>query len=215
MTPKFSLARNSRAHFVQTQRETHEAWSRLIRKSAIAGAIMHELAARVGEQNAVVISHGALAKLVDCHRNSVIKAIRLLEEGCWLRVARIGERGTTCAYVINAEVAWTQPRDNLKFSLFTATVIVDAAEQPEDMNRHGPLRPLPRIGERQIPTGPGEPPPSQPFLDGMEPDLPATAEESYDPETGEMIDIEDMIRMTGRQLRAVDDVDGLDGEETV
>lgn len=170
---------------------------------------MHELAARVGEQNAVVISHGALAKLVDCHRNSVIKAIRLLEEGRWLQVGRIGERGTTCAYIINAEVAWTQPRDNLKFSLFTATVIMDAAEQPEAINRHGPLRTLPRIGERQLPSGPGEPPPSQPFLDGMEPDLPAM--ESYDPETGEVVevmelaDIADIVKLTGDRLRVRDD----------
>ena len=28
-------------------------------------------------------------------------------------------------------------------------------------------------GERQLPTGPGEDPPSQPAIDGMEPDLPS------------------------------------------
>lgn len=208
MTEMNLPARKARAIFVQTQRETHEAWSRLIRKSSIAGAIMHELAARVGENNAVVISHGALAKLVDCHRNSVIKAIKLLEEGRWLQVARIGERGTTCAYIINAEVAWTQPRENLKLSLFSATVIVDSEEQPKPIDRHGRLRALPRVGEHQIPAGAGEPPPSQPFLNGMEPALPALP--PHDPETGEIVDhvdqqdVEHILKLAGQHLRSDD-----------
>lgn len=204
MTEKVLLTpRQSRAHFVQTQRETHEAWSRLIRKSPIAGAIMHELAARVGDRNAVVISHGALAKLVACHRNSVIKAVKLLEEGRWLQIGRIGERGTTNAYILNDTVAWTQSRDNLQFSLFSATVILDAAEQVEGgIDRHGPLRSLPKIGERQIPTGEGLPPPSEPALPGMEPDLPATS--SYDPETGEIYETDDLIQRITTSLRVSD-----------
>ena len=40
------------------------------------------------------------------------------------------------------------------------------------------LRRLPRLypGEEQLPGGPGLPPVSQPFLDGMEPSLPALNE---------------------------------------
>ncbi len=204
MTEKILLTpRQSRTHFVQTQRETHEAWSKLIRKSAIAGSIMHELAARVGDHNAVVISNGALAKLVGCHRNSVIKAIKLLEEGRWLQIGRIGERGTTNAYILNDTVAWTKSRDNLKFSLFSATVIIDALEQVQGgIDRHGPLRRLPRIGEEQMPTGEGLPPPSEPALPGMDTALPATG--SYDPETGEIYETNDLIQRLTTSLRVSD-----------
>lgn len=43
------------------------------------------------------------------------------------------------------------------------------------VNLQTPLRKLPRIGEFQLPSGDGLPPPSQPFLDGFEPEIPATA----------------------------------------
>ena len=42
-------------------------------------------------------------------------------------------------------------------------------------------------GERQLPTGDGEDPPSQPALPDMEPDLPAIHSETIDPETGEIL----------------------------
>jgi hypothetical protein len=42
------------------------------------------------------------------------------------------------------------------------------------LDQQPPLRRLPKLGERQLPAGPGLPPPSQPFFDGLEPDLPAT-----------------------------------------
>src|SRR5260364_176921 len=42
--------------------------------------------------------------------------------------------------------------------------------------QHDDLRRIPSLypGERQLPTGDGEEPPSQPCIEGMEPDLPAT-----------------------------------------
>ena len=51
---------------------------------------------------------------------------------------------------------------------------------------HGELRRIPSLypGELQLPSGPGQEPPSQPNLDGMEPDLP-----HIDQETGEIRDI--------------------------
>jgi hypothetical protein len=55
-------------------------------------------------------------------------------------------------------------------------VVVSEEEQPDraEIGTQLPLRRLPRLfpGERQLPTGPGEDPPSQPSIDGLEPDLP-------------------------------------------
>jgi len=174
------------SNWVQTERSAHEAWANLITKSPSAARLMHILTARVGENNAVVISQKTLAKLLGCHVNTVANAIKILEAGNWVETRRIGDRGTVNAYVLNDRVAWTQPRDNLRYSLFSATVIVSDDEQPDrdELGSQQPLRRLPKAGELQNPSGAGLPPPSQPSLPSLEPDLPAA---------GNQTDIEDFL----------------------
>jgi hypothetical protein len=60
-------------------------------------------------------------------------------------------------------------------SLFHAAVIADVEDQDVVTMDVTPLRQIPSMlsGERQLPTGEGLPPPSQPFLEGLEPDLPS------------------------------------------
>jgi DNA-binding transcriptional MocR family regulator len=173
--------------WVQTERAAHEAWSKLIAASPLAARIMHVLASKVGDNNAVVISQGTLAKLLGAHRRSVTRAIALLESDRWIEVRQIGDRGTVNAYVLNDRVIWHGPRDGLRYSLFSAAVVVSSEEQPdnEDLGAQPPLRRLPTLypGERQLPTGDGLPPPTQPSFPGLEPDLPARR---HDPETGEV-----------------------------
>lgn len=166
----------SKGHWVQTERKAHEAWADLIRKSPLAAQVMHVLTARVGENNAVVISQKNLARLVKGSERGVRNALQLLCDDNWIEIRQIGGRGTVNAHVINDRVAWSGKRDGIRYSLFSANVILSDDEQPdaEDLGRQAPLRRLPMIGENQLPSGPGLPPPSQPFLDDLEPDLPAT-----------------------------------------
>lgn len=163
--------------WVQTERKTHEQWAALMRRSPRAAELMHLLVARVGPHNAVVASQKTLAKLMQRHVNTVAAAIKDLHAGNWIEVRQVGDRGTVNAYVINDRVAWTGPRDGLRYSLFSAAVVVSEDEQPDraELGFQTPLKQLPRMfpGERQLPSGPGEDPPSQPSLDGLEPDLPA------------------------------------------
>ncbi len=167
--------KQSNGNWVQTEREAHEAWARLISKSPKAAQLMHILTARIGEHNAVVISQPTLAKLMNCHLNTVAKSAKLLASENWIEIRRIGGSGTTNAYVVNDRVAWTGKRDGIRYSLFSANVIVSEEEQPdrEEIGKQKPLRRLPRVGEGQLPNGDGLPPPSQPFLEGMEPALPS------------------------------------------
>ena len=151
-------------------------------KSPRASALLHLLVARIGQNNAVVASQTVLAKLMGCNRRTIVRAIQDLAEGKWIEVRQIGDRGTVNAYVINDRVAWHGPREGLRYSLFSATVIVAEEEQPdrELLGQQEPLVKIPRLfpGERQLPNGPGLEPPSQPFLNGMEPDLPNAQEET-------------------------------------
>lgn len=178
-------SKTSPSQWVQTERAAHEAFAALITRSPLAAKLMHLLVARVGENNAVVISQGLMAELAGASRQGVQKALRILEHERWLEIRQIGERATVNAYVLNDRVVWHGPRDGLRYSLFSATVITSSAEQPDrtELDRNNELRPLRRLptiypGEQQLPSGPGLPPPSQPSLDGMEPDLPAVDRES-------------------------------------
>lgn len=178
--------RGPRGNWVQTERAAHEAWASLITKAPKAAAVMHLLTARVRDNNAVVISHKTLARLLGVKSVTTIKtALAVLEADRWIEVRQIGQNGTVNAYVINDRVAWSGARDGIRYSLFSATVIAASDEQPdvEDLGHQEPLRRLPSLfrDEGQLPLGPGLPPPSQPFFDGMEPDLPATGQEESDP----------------------------------
>ena len=170
--------RKHRGQWVQTERAAHEAWALLTRKSALAAQIMHLLVARVGEHNAVVISQGALANLTGASRRGVQKALKVLTDDRWIELRQIGERGTINAHVINDRVAWSGKRDGIRYSLFSAVVVLSEDEQPDrnQLGKQEPLRKVPSLyrGEQQLPSGDGLPPPSEPSLPGMEPDLPAS-----------------------------------------
>lgn len=167
-----------RGHWVQTERAAHEAWAALIRKSPLAAQVMHILTSQVGDHNAVVVSQKALAALVEGSERGVRDALTILKNDNWIEMRQIGGRGTVNAYVINDRVAWNGKRDGIRYSLFSARVILSEEEQPDqsEIGQQAPLRRLPNMfrDEQQLPNGNGLPPPSQPFFDGLEPELPAT-----------------------------------------
>lgn len=171
--------KRSKGHWVQTERAAHEAWAALIRKSPLAAQVMHILTSQVGDHNAVVISQKSLAALVSGSERGVRDALSVLKTDNWIEVRQIGGRGTVNAYVINDRVAWNGKRDGIRYSLFSARVVLSEEEQPdrEGIDNLAPLRRLPSLyrDEQQLPAGDGLPPPSQPFFESMEPDLPATA----------------------------------------
>lgn len=165
--------------WVQTERAAHEAWAALMRESPAAAMLMHLLVARVGPHNAVVVSQKTLGELMGKSRDTVKRALATLKDRNWIEARQIGQSGTVNAYIVNDRVAWSGKRDGIRYSLFSAAVIVSDEEQPDrdQLGRQEPLRKVPSLfqGERQLPTGDGLPPPSEPSLPGMEPDLPATA----------------------------------------
>jgi DNA-binding transcriptional MocR family regulator len=143
-----------------------------------AGALLHLLAARVGQDNAVAASHATLASMMGCSTSTVKRALDALKAGNWLEVRQLGSTSSVNAYVMNDRVVWHGARDGLRYSTFRANVLVSEAEQPDrdSLGNQEPLVRLPYVGERQMPVGQGLAPPSEPALPGMEPDLPATPE---------------------------------------
>ena len=160
--------------WVQTERKSHQAWANLILRKPMAAAVLHRLVAEMGEENAVIISQALLAKMVGKSVETIKRALRDLDRERWIQIIRIG-KGKECAYIVNDRVAWQDKRDNLRFSRFSATIIADYEDQNFDFDQEtGELKQIPTLypGEIQFPAGEGEFPPSQPSLDGLDPDLP-------------------------------------------
>jgi hypothetical protein len=159
--------------WVQTERAAHDAWGDLAIRSPRAAALMHKLVANMGRDAAVVASHATLAEITGYSLSTLKRAIADLQRERWIEVIQIGGKGGACAYVVNDRVAWADARSNLTLSRFSASIVASSAEQTEVKTE--PLRRIPVImrGERQLPSGAGAEPPSQPALDGLEPDLPA------------------------------------------
>ena len=70
---------------------------------------------------------------------------------------------------------WATRRDKLHLAVFTARVIAVGDEQEQGYLERPALHQIPILAsdEQQLPSGPGEDPPSQPSIDGLEPDLPS------------------------------------------
>ena len=164
--------------WVQVERAAMERWSKLAVSNPRAAAVMMLMTSQMGRNNALVASQATLAKMAGCGLNTLKRALSVLREGNWIEVRQIGPTGTACAYVVNDRVAWSGNRDGIRYSLFSASVLLADNEQPDkdEIGLQPSLHPVPDLypGEKQLPTGPGLPPPSQPSFDGMEPDLPAT-----------------------------------------
>lgn len=170
---------NSRTStWVQTERAAHEAWAQLVRTNGRAAALLHVLVANMDSQAAVVASRATLAQLVGYSEATVKRAVADLRADRWIEVVQLGGKGGVNAYVVNSRVAWADSRDKLGRAVFRATVVTTKAEQTDGIDTSA-LRQIPTLypGERQLPSGPGAEPPSQPALDGLEPDLPAVQEQ--------------------------------------
>ena len=173
---EFGVTTRPHGTWVQTDRAAHVKWARMAVAEPRASALLHVILAQMGRHNALVVSQATLAKLAGCSARTVRRSLEILSGGHWIEVRQIGPSGTVNAYIVNDRVAWSGPRDGIRYSMFSAAIVVSDTEQPDaaELGAQESLQHIPALfpGERQLPTGPGEPPVSQPSLDGMELDLP-------------------------------------------
>ena len=173
---EFGITTRPNGTWIQTERAAHEKWARMAVSEPRASALLHVILAQMGRHNALVVSQAALAKLAGCSRATLQRSLGALRDGNWLEVRPIGPTGTVNAYIVNDRVAWSGPRDGIRYSMFSAAIVLSDAEQPDaaELGTQERLQHIPSLlpGERQLPTGPGEPPVSQPAIDGLELDLP-------------------------------------------
>lgn len=162
--------------WVQVPRASMEAMAQLMGESASAAKLLVQITARIGEHNAFVASNQALSDMTSLSLATIKRGLKILQDRKWINILRLGPTGTVRVIIVNDRVAWFGPREGLRHSLFSAAILVSEAEQDTaELLANGRLHELPAIyrGEMQLPTGDGLPPPSEPSLPGLEPDLPA------------------------------------------
>lgn len=191
--------------FVQVPRKAMEAWAQLLARKPTAGRLLMWMTSRMGELNALVVSQKTLARVLGVSDRTIKTAVSDLTKERWIQVTKLNGPGTVNAYIVNSRVAWAQRRDDMRLSRFNAVVVADQEDQEPATLDDTPLRQIPVLfpGEKQIPVGDGLPPPSEPALPGMEADMPAI-QQDFDPETGEILDIEYMIAQSTQKLRVSD-----------
>jgi len=179
-----ALATAPAGTWVQTERRAHEQWAKLSVSNPRAASILHVLVSQMGRHNALVTSQANLARAAGCSVATLKRSLTLLREQGWIEMKQIGPTGTACAYIINDRVAWTGKRDGIRYSLFSAAVLLSDDEQrdKDKLDTQAPLIRIPSMypGEQQLPVGPGLPPPSEPSLPGLEPDLPSIEKQHID-----------------------------------
>ena len=89
--------------YVQVTRGYISEMRQLSRRSPLAHSILWLLVERMNKTNAVVISQQALAELLDSHKGSISRAVKLLSQENWIQIVKIG---TSNAYVVNSTVVW-------------------------------------------------------------------------------------------------------------
>lgn len=168
---------NKRGTWVQIDRSAHQAWAKLALSNPTASALMHCIIGNMGSQNALVISHKLLAKMIGKSVPTIKRALEHLENKNWIQSVKIG-KGKECAYIVNCRVAWSEKRDKLRYAQFSAQVLVDYEDQDLeklDFDREtGELRQIPILYPNDIPypVGEDEPPPQQLAFEGLEQEMP-------------------------------------------
>lgn len=194
------LTESKHQTWVQTERSAHEAWGHLIAQSPRAAQLMHHIVSHMDQSAAVVASYATLAGICGFSVATVRRAVDDLKKNHWVQVVQIGGKGGANAFIVNSRVAWAASRETLPMAAFSARVLSTAFEQ-DQVTLTGPeLKRIPHLmnpNERQLPTGSGLKPPSQPSIDGLEPDLPSIQDQleargqqrlAIDPETGEYLE---------------------------
>ena len=162
---------NTRVTYGQTELVTHEAWAHFTLESPPAAALVHLLCRLAGDDDTVVAAQRVLAIRLGVSQATIARALQHAAAANYIEIIKLGKTSSgACAYRMNSRVHWTRNSEGKSGAAFRAVVLASADDQ-KPTQKVTPLRRVPviRAGEIPLPVGPGQPPPSQPDLDGIPP----------------------------------------------
>lgn len=201
-TQKMGAPITPHSHFAMIELAALEGLGGLIKRAPKSAELIVSLVRQMspGSGGVVVVSRETMKEILACSMPTVDRALKVLIEEGWVQRIRIGGAS---ALAINHRVAWIGPRGEIQHAVFGATVIASRSEQDALSLSPPPARQVPVLnrGESMIPTGQGETPPSQPFLDGVPGPV---AMQNIDRETGEICHATDPWAKERAELAAQD-----------
>ncbi len=114
------------ANFVQVSRSAMKEMRKLQDRSGLSLKILILLGEKMNRQNSIIISQKALCQLLEVSRQSIHKAVKILEQERWIKILKIG---TANAYIVNEKVFWCSDTKNRRYATFSANIITTEAEQ--------------------------------------------------------------------------------------
>lgn len=116
--------------FVQLSRSYLRNWRGLIRKNPLSAEVLMFLIEKMGKPtNAVICSYKTLQESTGYGRSSIGNAIKVLKDDNWIQSIKVG---SATAYCVNAKVAWQTTRNQMKYAVFSATVVASMTEQDKE-----------------------------------------------------------------------------------
>lgn len=112
--------------FVQLSKANIPAVSFLSAENGLASGIYFFLTERMTVHNAVACSYSVLQEYFNTSRTSVYRAIKLLEEKQFLKIAKIGNANV---YYINDQIVWQKGNNEREYAEFSATIVLSKSEQ--------------------------------------------------------------------------------------
>lgn len=117
--------------FIQLYRDHIDDVAQLARDNAKAYDLFLLLCKHMDGTNALCVSNNALQELLNCCKNTVIRAVKYLKDNGWICVLK---SGTSNVYIVNPDVAWTSYGNQKQYCKFQANVLLSSSENAEYLN---------------------------------------------------------------------------------
>ena len=117
--------------FIQIYRDHVDDIARLAGENYTAYKLLLLLCKHMDGTNALCVSNNALQELLDCCKNTVIRAVKYLKDNGWICVLK---SGTSNVYIVNPDVAWTSYGNQKQYCKFQANVLLSSSENAEYLN---------------------------------------------------------------------------------
>ena len=101
--------------FIQIYRDHVDDIARLAGENYTAYKLLLLLCKHMDGTNALCVSNNALQELLDCCKNTVIRAVKYLKDNGWICVLK---SGTSNVYIVNPDVAWTSYGNQKQYCQF-------------------------------------------------------------------------------------------------
>lgn len=115
-------------NFIQLYRTGIDSLTELATANSTAFKLMMFLMKNMDGTNALVVSNNALQEILQLSKATICRSVKYLKDSGYICVLKTG---TSNAYIVNPELAWTSYEYQKQYCKFSATVLLTSTENAE------------------------------------------------------------------------------------